>query len=397
VQSFAPLETYFRALPQDSVLFRCAYDTTRESNVVRQGIFFCFPSKTGFRALEANPATNCAEKIDATGATKHDEMCNVYLYGYFESPPFTDISVFATSLNHSQTVGVTVLYDTLVIFSRGSRLWTSSSFGAEAIFQEPPLEEDTLFTLDKTTGRILSSTGRGLFRLPHAVRADPVDRNVVWVVDVGMHAVMKFHMVLKRVVQTAGIAMKPQKDTSGFCMPTDVAFSTDSVYAYVSDGYCNDRIMVLRRSDMSFVRTIEQSEMTLPHSLTLTSCMGRDVLLVCNREVGDVFFFDAASGDRIGVLRAWGSDWLPFGVALAPRGRVVVGLVHRLNNGKRDGRLWISEDFVMCRANKTSVSGTMKQIPNLKQPHMLESQNGMLFMAEAVDGARSGGIWAMNL
>lgn len=61
----------------------------------------------------------------------------------------------------------------------------------------------------------------------------------------------------------------PGSDLKHFCKPTDVQVSNKKRLVYISDGYCNSRIMIFTY-DGKFVKQIGQNEnMIVPHSLSL--------------------------------------------------------------------------------------------------------------------------------
>jgi len=283
----------------------------------------------------------------------------------------------------------------MVAFTRASRLWDGASFDSAEVFKLDAVAEPTLFEVNVDTGAVERAFGGGLFYMPHAVRADPVEPGVLWVVDVGSHTIVKFDMESNTVLQTAGVKLQPKHDATGFCKPTDVAFSTDGALAYVTDGYCNSRIVVLRRSDMAVDRVIALDRFQVPHSIAVACCGSRDVLWVCNREAGSVVVVDAATGALRGTVRAWASEQLPYGVSLASRGRVVVGLA---NHGGI-GALWTSDDGVACAdgAPGSSVKGVTRAISDMVQPHLMHVLGESLLVAEANDGKLRGALWHVNL
>jgi DNA-binding beta-propeller fold protein YncE len=368
VQSFQPLDQLFTLLPGDVAHFQCVYDTRGETHLVRQG------------------------------ATKHDEMCNVYLMGWLEPAAFSVVSKLAPGLAQSQIVGVTASRDRGVwLFHRGSRVWDSKSFGSNDNFQQGPIPDAVLMELDAVSGEVLRVTGENSFYMPHAVRADPVEGNILWLVDVGSHTLSKFDTDTNKVVAVAGTKLQPQRDDAagakkGFCKPTDVAFSTDGALAYVSDGYCNRRIVVLRRSDMS-VQAVFPVQADVVHSLVVADCAGHDVLLVCDRERGRVLALRASDGAMLREIVGWAQGWLPYGVALASRGRVVVALVER-RGAERTGALWVSLDMAACSADAAALQGTFRKIPALAEPHLLHTYDAaFVLVAEAVDETLKGGLW----
>jgi len=82
--------------------------------------------------------------------------------------------------------------------------------------------------------------------MPHGISVD-LEGNV-WVTDVALHQVFRFiHGSWDSPGLVLGEAFVPGNDLNHFCMPTDVAISSSGT-VYISDGYCNSRILVLSAS-----------------------------------------------------------------------------------------------------------------------------------------------------
>ncbi|XP_021344884.1 probable peptidyl-alpha-hydroxyglycine alpha-amidating lyase pgal-1, partial [Mizuhopecten yessoensis] len=103
------------------------------------------------------------------------------------------------------------------------------------------IKNNTILRLDRATGHILDSFGADRFYMPHGLTVDHAGN--LWVTDVGLHQVMMFpkgsHEPSDIVLGEAGI---PGSDDDHFCKPTDVAVASNGDF-FVSDGYCNGRIM----------------------------------------------------------------------------------------------------------------------------------------------------------
>jgi sugar lactone lactonase YvrE len=89
-------------------------------------------------------------------------------------------------------------------------------------------------------GKYLRSWGRDMFGNAHGMRCDK-DGNI-WVTDNGNHQVMKFSRDGKLLL-TLGVKGKAATDAKTFNRPTDIAFSPDQRFFYVSDGYGNSRVV----------------------------------------------------------------------------------------------------------------------------------------------------------
>lgn len=78
--------------------------------------------------------------------------------------------------------------------------------------------------------------------MPHGITVD--QQGNTWVTDVALHQVLRFskdnHDSPDLIL---GEAFVPGNDPNHFCKPTDVAVSSQG-FVYISDGYCNSRIVV---------------------------------------------------------------------------------------------------------------------------------------------------------
>jgi peptidylamidoglycolate lyase len=71
--------------------------------------------------------------------------------------------------------------------------------------------------------------------------------NNVWVTDVALHQIFKFHQGGGKALLTLGVAFMPGNDDDHFCKPTAVAVMSNGDF-FVSDGYCNSRIMKFNKN-----------------------------------------------------------------------------------------------------------------------------------------------------
>lgn len=78
--------------------------------------------------------------------------------------------------------------------------------------------------------------------MPHGIFSD--SNGYIWTTDVALHQVFKFDPKQEKLTPllTLGKEFKPGSDTEHFCQPSGVAV-TASGLIFVSDGYCNNRIM----------------------------------------------------------------------------------------------------------------------------------------------------------
>lgn len=163
-----------------------------------------------------------------------------------------------------------------------------------------PIGNDTVIIVEPSSGIKIKSWGSKMFYMPHGITID--SNGSIWVTDVAMHQVFKFsegnhekpHMVF-------GEKFVPGKDQSHFCKPTDIAVSTTG-YAYISDGYCNSRLVILDPTG-KVVGTfdIAKDGVDVPHSVTLLE--QDDLVCVADREFRRIPCYTAGlSGVPAGTL-----------------------------------------------------------------------------------------------
>ncbi|XP_043320502.1 peptidyl-glycine alpha-amidating monooxygenase isoform X19 [Cervus canadensis] len=187
----------------------------------------------------------------------------------------------------------------LVIFHRGDHVWDGNSFDSKFVYQQRglgPIEEDTILVIDPNNAAVLQSSGKNLFYLPHGLSIDK-DGNY-WVTDVALHQVFKLDPNGKEgPLLTLGRSMQPGSDQNHFCQPTDVAVDPDTGTIYVSDGYCNSRLVQFSPSGKFITQWGEASpesgpkpgQFRVPHSLALVPPLGQ--LCVADRENGRIQCF----------------------------------------------------------------------------------------------------------
>ncbi|KAK2490381.1 hypothetical protein MC885_016834, partial [Smutsia gigantea] len=119
------------------------------------------------------------------------------------------------------------------------------SFDSKFVYQQRglrPIEDDTILVIDPNHAAVLQSSGINLFYLPHGLSVDKEGN--YWVTDVALHQVFKLEPNSKEgPLLILGWSMQPGSDQNHFCQPTNVAVDPDTGAVYVSDGYCNSRIV----------------------------------------------------------------------------------------------------------------------------------------------------------
>jgi hypothetical protein len=151
---------------------------------------------------------------------------------------------------------------------------------------------DPVIAVDKE-GRVLHSFGKGIYKVPHAIRLDPEGN--VWTVDAGSSTVIKFNPNGEKLLEidVGGLPEPAASDFRGaFRGTTDIAFAPKG-RIFISDGYANARILEYA-ADGKQVREwgtagTGPGQFHLPHSLVVDE---NNVLYVADRENGRIEKFD---------------------------------------------------------------------------------------------------------
>lgn len=138
-------------------------------------------------------------------------------------------------------------------------------------------------------GRILHSFGKGLYKIPHALRLDP--QGNVWTVDAASSTVIKFSPKGEKLLQI-DVGGQPESARSAFRGTTDIAFAPKG-RIFISDGYANARILEYT-ADGKKVREWGSAgngpgEFHLPHSIVVDE---NNIIYVADRENGRIEKFD---------------------------------------------------------------------------------------------------------
>lgn len=201
--------------------------------------------------------------------------------------------------NIKQVGGLDVDLDgRLIVFHRGNRRWSFDTFVGNMFNRERygPIKENVLSLIDTSAKHSTSfeSWGKNRFYMPHGLTVDH-DGNI-WLTDVGLHQVFKFNFRESEEPQLVlGVAFKDGSDSQHFCKPTDVAIAKSDGDIFVSDGYCNQRVVQFDK-DGNFVKEFKDTSRPLfiAHSITLIENLN----LVCtvSREEGRIVCFDIDTG-----------------------------------------------------------------------------------------------------
>jgi DNA-binding beta-propeller fold protein YncE len=142
-------------------------------------------------------------------------------------------------------------------------------------------------------GRVLRSWGKGLFKLPHAIRIDPAGD--IWTVDANSSVVYKFTPTGQKLLEI-NVGGQPPETRSPFVGTTDVAFGPNG-RIFIADGYGNARILEYTAEGKK-VREWGKpgtgpGEFRLPHSIVVGP---NGMIYVADRENGRIerFTLDGA-------------------------------------------------------------------------------------------------------
>ncbi|XP_053264330.1 peptidyl-glycine alpha-amidating monooxygenase isoform X8 [Podarcis raffonei] len=275
----------------------------------------------------------------------------------------------------------------LVIFHRGDHVWDANSFDSGYIYQQRglgPIKESTILVLDPNSSAVLHSTGRNLFYLPHGLSID--HNGNYWVTDVALHQVLKLASNgAESPLLSFGRAFQPGSDKNHFCQPTDVAVDPVTGNIYVSDGYCNSRIVqfspngmfVMQWGEESSVGQAKPGQFSIPHSLTLVPDFGQ--LCVADRENGRIQCFKPETGEFIKEIRhpLFGRE--VFAVSYAPG-----GLLFAVNGKPYPGDTVPVQAFVMNFSTGEIIDTFIPLRKNFEMPHdIVASDDRTVYVGDA--------------
>uniref|UniRef100_A0A3B3Z3Z4 Uncharacterized protein n=1 Tax=Poecilia mexicana TaxID=48701 RepID=A0A3B3Z3Z4_9TELE len=212
-----------------------------------------------------------------------------------------------SSLQLGQVSGLALDSDSnLVIFHRGDHHWGADSFNSQARYQQRslgPIQQSTILVVDPANGRILKASGRNMFYLPHGITTD--QENNYWVTDVALHQVSLSGDGRDRTLLVLGEAFTPGSDTEHFCQPTDVAVDPETQNIFVSDGYCNARILKFAADGTYLTQwgagSQRRTPFRIPHSLVFLP--DRKEVCVADRENGRIQCFIAETGEFVKEIK----------------------------------------------------------------------------------------------
>uniref|UniRef100_A0A8C8ZMC8 Peptidylglycine alpha-amidating monooxygenase n=1 Tax=Prolemur simus TaxID=1328070 RepID=A0A8C8ZMC8_PROSS len=286
-----------------------------------------------------------------------------------------------------QVSGVALdLKNNLVIFHRGDHVWDGNSFDSKFVYQQRglgPIEEDTILVIDPNTAAVIQSSGKNLFYLPHGLSVDK-DGNY-WVTDVALHQVFKLDPNSKEgPALTLGRSMQPGSDQNHFCQPTDVAVDPGTGAIYVSDGYCNSRIVQFSPHGKFITQWGEESsgsnpkpgQFSVPHSLALVPHLGQ--LCVADRENGRIQCFKTDTKEFVREIKHSSFGRNVFAISYIP------GLLFAVNGKPYFGDQEPVQGFVMNFSNGEIIDIFKPVRKHFDMPHdIVASEDGTVYIGDA--------------
>uniref|UniRef100_A0A2K6UAE5 Peptidylglycine alpha-amidating monooxygenase n=1 Tax=Saimiri boliviensis boliviensis TaxID=39432 RepID=A0A2K6UAE5_SAIBB len=284
----------------------------------------------------------------------------------------------------------------LVIFHRGDRVWAINSFDSKFVYQQRglgPIEEDTILVIDPNNAAVLQSSGKNLFYLPHGLSIDK-DGNY-WVTDVALHQVFKLDPNNKEgPILILGRSMQPGSDQNHFCQPTDVAVDPGTGAIYVSDGYCNSRIVQFSPSGKFITQWGEESsgsspqpgQFSVPHSLALVPHL--DQLCVADRENGRIQCFKTDTKEFVREIKHSLFGRNVFAISYIP------GLLFAVNGKPHFGNQEPIQGFVMNFSNGEIIDVFRPVRKHFDMPHdIVASEDGTVYIGDA----HANTVWKFTL
>uniref|UniRef100_A0A8C0FVP0 Peptidylglycine alpha-amidating monooxygenase n=1 Tax=Bubo bubo TaxID=30461 RepID=A0A8C0FVP0_BUBBB len=275
----------------------------------------------------------------------------------------------------------------LVIFHRGDHVWDENSFDSKFVYQQRglgPIEQNTILVLNPSNAKLLHSMGKSLFYLPHGLS---IDKNSnFWVTDVALHQVFKLGAYDREPLLMLGVALQPGSDKNHFCQPTDVTVDPITGSIYVSDGYCNSRIIQFSPNGLYVMQWGEGTETSLgrarpgqfriPHSLALIPDFSQ--LCVADRENGRIQCFMLETGEFIREIKHKSFGRELFAVSYVPG-----GLLFAVNGMPYPGEAEPVQGFVMNFSTGEIIDTFIPLRKSFEMPHdVVASEDKTVFIGD---------------
>lgn len=203
---------------------------------------------------------------------------------------------------------------------RGDHVWDAAAFSGDMkalkTTFKTPISALVVVQLEADTGRVLQHWGGGVFYMPHMIT---VDRwGYVWVVDTGLHQVLKFSPTGERHL-AVGVPLTPGQKGPQMCQPTDVTVLNDGSFL-VGNGYCSQQVLHFD-SIGKMMGSMSSTKFQIVHSVLVDECVG--VVYAASRLNGLVLAFGLKSRQEQNQydLSKYGEVWAltrgPYGMVMA--------------------------------------------------------------------------------
>ncbi|XP_037121687.1 peptidyl-glycine alpha-amidating monooxygenase isoform X1 [Syngnathus acus] len=295
------------------------------------------------------------------------------------------------SLQLGQVSGLAIDSDSnLVIFHRGDHHWGPDSFDSQAIYQQRflgPIQQSTILVVNRENGNILKASGRNIFYLPHGITTDK-DNNY-WVTDVALHQVLKMSSDgSDTILLSLGEAFTPESDHNHFCQPTDVAVDYETGNIFVSDGYCNARILkfsadgrYLSEWGAGSSDRRRRTPFRIPHSLAFLP--EKNELCVADRENGRIQCFIAQTGEFVKEIKKEEFGESVYAITFSPAGGED-GIIFAVNGNSLSENFPPPTGFAINYGTKDILDTFAPKKREFKMPHDIAvTKNGSVFVGDA--------------
>ncbi|XP_054666702.1 peptidyl-glycine alpha-amidating monooxygenase isoform X9 [Grus americana] len=353
------------------------------------------------------------------GGTASDEMCNFYIMYYMEAKHAVSYMTCTQNANPDMfrnippeaNIPVPVKSDMLKM-THGHHEETKDSDKTSLLQQAKKEEEEILdqnfhieeavewpgldlklgqvsgLALDPENNLVIFHRGDHVwdekFYLPHGLS---IDKNGnYWATDVALHQVFKLGADDKEPLLILGVALQPGSDRSHFCQPTDVAVDPVTGNIYVSDGYCNSRIIQFSPNGLYVMQWGEGTETSLgtarpgqfhiPHSLALIPDFGQ--LCVADRENGRIQCFRLETGEFTREIKHKSFGRELFAVSYVPG-----GLLFAVNGKPYPGEAELVQGFVMNFSTAEIIDTFIPLRKSFEMPHdVVASEDKTVFVGD---------------
>jgi len=274
----------------------------------------------------------------------------------------------------AQTTGVTICGKGIVHgLHRGGRQWFEAfDLNSKTKKDLKPIDKNVVISIDPKTGLDLKkSWGKNLFYMPHGLNIDHLGN--FWITDIASHQVLKFKWSdRQRPSLVLGEKFVSGSDSKHFCKPTDVAVAASTGDVFISDGYCNSRILKLdKKGNVLHIwgkqtpsklqgPTAPRDTLSIPHSIHLDET--RDMVCVADRENERIVCFIAGlknpkSTGKVKRVFTNESFGRIFAIAIAPKLGVIYGVSAPVGEQPSQGfTLDIESGEILDRWTKSSSS-----------------------------------------